>query len=122
MSKSLNMKTHDIDEPDECIGKVSSGSTCVKDITGMIFGGLNSRFWMLRKHFNSMNQKELEVIQFYSWECISLQLKGPHKVREIDLVIRDVKKMDSFLKFLIYNLRTVDGTKGTANKILKCMN
>ena len=30
--------------------------------------------------------------------------------------------MDIFLKFLIYNLRTLDGQKGTAEKILALMN
>ena len=56
------------------INKSSSGSCYVKDIKGIIFGGINSRFWMLRKHFNSMNINELENIPFYSWQCLTIQL------------------------------------------------
>ena len=32
----------------------SFGSCKVDDIHGIIFGGLSSRFWMLRKHINLM--------------------------------------------------------------------
>lgn len=37
----------------------SSGSCYVSEINGIIFGGVNSRFWMLRKHFNSMNLSDI---------------------------------------------------------------
>ena len=50
----------------------SSGSTYVSDIIGIVFGGYNSRFWMLRKHFNSMSTFELDKVPFHSWDCISL--------------------------------------------------
>lgn len=64
----------------------SSSSSCyVSEIRGIIFGGLQSRFWMLRKHFNSMNLEELDDIPFLSWQCLSLQL--PH--RDVDIVIKD---------------------------------
>ena len=52
--------------------KVSSASTYISDIKGMIFGGIQSRFWMFRKHFNSMSPYELKYVPFHSWECISL--------------------------------------------------
>lgn len=80
----------------------------------MIFGGLNSRFWMLRKHLNSMNEEELENSEMYSWECLSLQLKN----RDIDIVVRNIEDMNNLLKFLIRNLRTLNGFRGTANGIL----
>lgn len=35
----------------------SSGSCKISEITGFTFGGQNSRFWMLRKHINSLNKK-----------------------------------------------------------------
>lgn len=45
----------------------------VKDIQSFIFGGLSSRFWMMRKIFNTSeiyyNGKEMP---FYAWQCISL--------------------------------------------------
>ena len=73
---------------------------------------------MLRKHFNSMSLTELENLKFYSWQCLSLQTWG----RDVDLVIKDDKKMNCFLKFMIYSLRTIDGMRGTAEGILKSLN
>ena len=98
--------------------KTSSASTCVSDITGFIFGGINSRFWMLRKHFNSLNLDALKMIPFHCWNCLSIQLNH----REVDIVITDTEQMDMLLKFLIQILRTVDGRRGSANKILAIMN
>ena len=58
----------------------------IEDITGFIFGGFNSRFWMMRKHINLLCKQELlNNLPFFSWECISLETK----TRTIDLVIQD---------------------------------
>jgi len=57
----------------------------VSDITGFVYGGLSSRFWMLRKYINSLTNKELNDMPFYSWNCITIN----HKDRDIDLVIRN---------------------------------
>jgi len=37
----------------------SKGSCSVKDIQNFIYGGMSSRFWMLRKHIITMTKKEL---------------------------------------------------------------
>jgi len=37
----------------------SSASCYLNDILGIIFGGVSSRFWMLRKHFNSLSADEI---------------------------------------------------------------
>ena len=34
---------------------ISSGSFRIKDIKSFVFGGFTSRFWLLRKHINSMD-------------------------------------------------------------------
>jgi len=73
---------------------------------------------MLRKHINCLAKEELYTIPFYSWNCITLKLKR----RDVDLVIRDEKQMEIFLKFLIYSLRTVDGVKNSADVILDYLN
>ena len=41
--------------------QLSKSSSCmaVTDITGMVFGGMTSRFWILRKHFNCLSYKQL---------------------------------------------------------------
>ena len=106
-----------LEDPD-MIYKTSSASTYVSEIQGFMFGGMNSRFWMLRKHFNSMSQSELSKLPFHCWNCISIDLGR----REVDIVINCTHKMDVFIKFLIRNIRTVDGRYGTANGLLNIMN
>ena len=34
--------------------KVSNSSCSFDDITGFVYGGVSSRFWILRKHINSI--------------------------------------------------------------------
>ena len=63
-----------------------------------MFGGLSSRFWMLRKHINLMEPAELKKLPFYSWNCLTLCL--PQK--DVDLVIKDEKDMEKVMKFLVY--------------------
>ena len=53
--------------------KLSDASCDLKDIKSFVFGGFNSRFWMMRKHINSLTTPELSNLPFYSWECISLE-------------------------------------------------
>ena len=49
-------------------------------------------------------------VPFFAWECITLQVG----IRDINLVIRNEKRMDQFLKLLIHYLNTVDGNKNSA--------
>ena len=79
---------------------------------------MSSRFWMLRKHIISMSKKDLKNVPFNSWNCITLQISN----RDVDLVIRNDSDMEKFLKFLIYNLKTLDGTRDSASKLIKIMN
>ena len=54
--------------------KRSSASTALSEISGIIYGGLSSRFWMLRKHLISTNVKHVQAgkAPFYSWQCLTL--------------------------------------------------
>ena len=54
--------------------KKSSASCKISEIQQIIFGGLSSRFWMLRKHLNAMLKKDhiTNKVPFYSWQCITL--------------------------------------------------
>ena len=79
---------------------------------------MSSRFWMLRKHIISMTKKELVNVPFNSWNCITLCMSN----RDIDLVIRNDEDMEKILKFLIYNLKTLDGSKDSALKLIQKMN
>jgi hypothetical protein len=52
---------------------------------GFIVGGSSSRFWMLRKHFNSFEfvAEEGNTLPFYAWECITMRFS----YRDVDFVI-----------------------------------
>lgn len=92
----------------------SSASCRIDQIKNFIYGGTSSRFWMLRKHINSLPRNKLKDLPFFSWNCITLQMQH----RDLDLVIRDEKMMQTLLKFLIYRLETVNGQAGSGKKLI----
>lgn len=96
----------------------SSSSFYVSDVQNIVYGGFSSRFWMLRKHIISMAKDDVKFAPFFSWNCLTIDVG----YRVIDLVIRDEKDMAKMLKYLIYNMRTLDGRRGSANKILAALN
>ena len=51
--KKVQYSAQQQDEDPEFRNCPSSSSFNIDDIQSISFGGLNSRFWMLRKHFNS---------------------------------------------------------------------
>jgi hypothetical protein len=79
-----------------------------------MFGALSSRFWMLRKYINNLDNSEMNKMPFYSWNCLTLELKH----RDVDLVIKDEKDMEYLLKFLTFKLRTIDGKRGSADPFI----
>lgn len=54
--------------------KKSKASFKLKDVRGFIYGGVSSRFWILRKHMNSMNLEDFKVgkVEFYAWMCVTV--------------------------------------------------
>lgn len=84
----------------------------LKDITGIVYGGISSRFWMLRKHMMNLDscRHKHDRVPFKSWECISLQLGN----RDVDLVIPNQTDMDDLIAVVVKNMNTVDGNKGSA--------
>ena len=44
----------------------SNASCKLKDISAFVYGGMSSRFWMLRKHVNSMNES-CGPLPFFCW-------------------------------------------------------
>lgn len=95
----------------------SSASCFITEIDAFVVGGFSSRFWVLRKHINSLNKEELKKIPFHSWNCITLKIGR----RDIDLVIKNEKHMAIFQKFLIYSLNTLNGIKNSAKPLLQEM-
>ena len=94
--------------------KVSRASCRIDEIEGIIYGGFSSRFWIFRKHINSMCKTEKGEIPFYAWECVTLIL---NKGREIDLVITNEQRMMQFLKLISYKINSINGNKDSAQKI-----
>lgn len=73
-------------EADYMLSK-SYASCDISDIKSIIVGGMSSRFWLLRKYMNSLDNKVIidkKKVPFYAWDCLTIML--PH--RDIDLVIR----------------------------------
>ena len=96
----------------------SNASFNVKDIKGFIYGGLSSRFWMLRKHTNFLDKNACSNLPFYAWQCITIITK----YREIDLVIQNEEHLILFIKYLIWQLESVDGIKKSARPIIDALN
>lgn len=65
-----------------------------------------------------MSKEEVINAPFYSWNCFTIDVG----YRQINLVIRGEKNISNMLKFLIWNTRTMDGKRGSANKILEALN
>lgn len=89
-NNSDEINEENVDHETDFLKEKSSSSCRLTDITNIIYGGLSSRFWMLRKHINFtriLRKKDELNFPFYAWECITLVLHH----REVDLVIRDEK-------------------------------
>ena len=64
----------------------STASCRLDELTGFVFGGMTSRFWMLRKHINLLDeQRARSSAPFFSWECLTLQMGNG----EVNLVIKN---------------------------------
>ena len=80
----------------------SNASCKLKSIKGIMYGGISSRFWMLRKHINSLSTDDLKwgKVPFYSWECITLNTED----RDIDLVIKDEDDMMKLIALVTFEM------------------
>ena len=74
----------------------STASCLVDSIKSFMFGSFSSRFWLLRKHINSLPLNQLKHIPFYCWDCITLKTES----RDIDLVIKNEKDMKYLIEFV----------------------
>ena len=60
----------------------------------------------------------MKTAPFLSWECLSIDIGN----RDVDLSIKSEQDMKNILKFIIQAIRTLDGRRGTADKVLQVMN
>ena len=96
---------------------VKSAASCkLSDIKGLVFGGISSRFWMLRVHINSMEILSIRkgIIPFYCWECITLEMD----TKNVDLVIKNEKEMIILITLVIQSIYTRNNYRGTARPSL----
>ena len=57
--------------------------------------------------------KDERNLPFLAWQCLTIQLKD----RDVQIVIRNQESMDNLIKFLIYNLDTLNGLRGSSIKL-----
>ena len=111
--KSTPGKYYD-DQGNEYREKKSAASCKIEEIQGITFGPISSRFWIYRKHINSVKNLEMP---FYSWQCLTLNLKE----RSVDLVIPNDQDFDRLVKYLLYKMDSVDGNKDSGLKIFQLL-
>ena len=91
--------------------KKSNGSFNISNVQGITFGGIDTRYWLFRKHMNHISSKNYRVnkndIPFYAWECLTIMLNN----RNVHLVIRKESQMMMFIKFLVYRINSIDGMR-----------
>ena len=64
----------------------SKSSFRLDEITGFIFGGFGTRFWLFRKHICSMDTLTImNKLPFYAWECLTILTNRI----DLNLVIKD---------------------------------
>ena len=68
------------------------------DITGFIFGGYGSRFWVLKNYINNMEPNEIKP-SMLSWNMISLKIT--HRDKYYDLIVENEEEMDILIQFLL---------------------
>jgi len=51
---------------------------------------------------------------FYAWECLTIQTK----TRQVDLIIKDPKAIENLLFYLIYQMKTFDGSAGSSKPLI----
>ena len=62
-----------------------------------------------------MDYKAVHNLPFHAWECITISTDK----RDVNLVIKDQFDMDKVIEFLVVQLKTIDGYRGTAPKLLE---
>lgn len=83
----------------------------VDEITGFIFGGFGSRFWVFRKHICGLDTVNIvKNLPFYCWECITILTNR----LDLNLVIKDEEDMTMLLEFLTIKLKSIDGKRDSA--------
>ena len=92
--------------------KQSISSFNLSEVENFVYGPFPSRFWLLRKHILHLDKSKLKnESPFLGWDCVTLQIENKWNVH---LIIPNQKAMSNFLRLLIWNMKTVDGQRGSS--------
>lgn len=128
------LKQHFVNIQNQYVTKVSDSSCRIEDITGILYGGISSRFWLYRKEIiyqdcqfgSAIADQDLSVHKHYKlpkndpkapflcWECVTLELANG---RTIDLVIKNEADMMNFIKYLLWKLDNINNRQRTSTKV-----
>lgn len=72
---------------------------------------------MMRKYLNMKQPGPDCEHPFMCWQCVTLNFK----VNDIDLVLTKPNQIKLFLEFLIYELHSIDGQRGSADLLYEQM-
>lgn len=71
-----------------------------EEIEGFMFGGYDSRFWLLKKFINEMPLRNGHLPpQMLCWNMISIKVSTSDRL--YDLIVEDEKEMDQILLYLL---------------------
>lgn len=96
MRKQARRRNRKLRDDNVVFKKTKSWASCnVDDVEGFIYGPFSSRFWMMRKHINSIDNTKGKKMKlpFYAWQCLTIQLQH----RNLDLVIEEDRHMKILL-------------------------
>ena len=98
---------------------VESKSSCnVSEIESFTLGPFTSRFWAYRKYINSLSVNQIKQYEpFLAWHCLTLHLSN--NKGDIYLVVEDEKVLKKLVALLVFELRTADGRRGTAEQLIQ---
>ena len=91
----------------EIVPKKSPSLYKLEHVSGFIYGGMATKFWMQRQAVldrlihsmkNSTKDKDIgKNLPLFNWECITIQLQR----RDLDLVVKNELDMEILIKYLI---------------------
>lgn len=93
----------------------------VRDIEDFMFGGLSSRFWILKNFINLQKDTNLPY-SMLCWNMISIKLRNSERL--IDLIIPSEEQMNLLIMFLLHQIyKTNRSLSQNQNNIIKnCQN
>jgi len=66
-------------------------------------------FDIIRKYLLAFPHSKVELAPFASWNCLTIRMKD----KDIDIMIKKESHLRALIKFLIFSLKTMDGTPNT---------